>query len=101
MTQSPKHTPLPWRVFNGETIVGNDDKLLDYSNNDSSVEIAEGVYCENAEFIVRACNSHYELFDALDRILDEIDGIAFGNIREFSQHVLIKAKAAIVKAKGE
>lgn len=80
-----KHTPLPWEVCNGIDIypVGDiaarhyvadcdpdgaclADMALDvgeHPHTDSTYEMKKA----NAEFIVRACNSHYDLLDAVQR----------------------------------
>lgn len=67
-----KHTPLPWKAEAGEgrgaRIVGADEKwsALPCGDTDETV-------IANKAFIVRACNSHYELLDALRRIAAHTD----------------------------
>lgn len=60
-----KHTPLPWRVRDdGKSwaIIGAEPSWIgdiDKRNHNAAT---------NAEFIIRACNSHYELMEALKTI---------------------------------
>ena len=78
-----KHSPLPWEIENCHTGEGCWCRLIKHSevgwdNQDEIdepyvVNIAGSIPKEDAEFIVKACNMHYELVDALDsayRILD-------------------------------
>ncbi len=62
----PKHTPLPW---------GNDQTVILWDDGDAYPPIADIITDDiesperplaDAEFIVRACNSHYELLSALN-----------------------------------
>ena len=69
------HSPLPWKIR------GSDPKQV---RNYTNIEDSEGNFMCNlfrrwiwkdisradAEFIVRACNSHYELVEALEEILE-------------------------------
>lgn len=83
-----RHTPLPW----------DECFIADH----------EGCGCCNEpfnnldqEFIVRACNSHYDLIDCLELALVE-----FGSILNNPKHVppngaIETIKTAIAKAKGE
>lgn len=50
----------------------------------------------NAAFIVRACNSHYELLEALEAMVSEY--VAGDHIKNLAA---VAARAAIAKAKGE
>lgn len=62
MTKQAKHTPLPWDIHEGEdylSIFNTNEK-----NQDSDVlllELPSARDEENARFIVRACNNHYQL----------------------------------------
>lgn len=83
-----KHTPLPWDYFTGRTR--------------HHVEVAYGApgmgtaICSvpksqeaNAEFIVRACNAHYDLLAALEALYDRR-----------TSDTMAKARDAIAKARG-
>lgn len=92
MTQETKHTPLPYRMteyFAGDTageylwsVYSGDENNLKtiadyraYSYKDKRIngkkEAAEVERKQaTAEFIVRACNSHYELLEAISLALE-------------------------------
>lgn len=77
MTQN--HTPTPWTIETVQTSVGFVYKIgpfpwigdkvnhaciyVDYNNNAPTLKA-------NAEFIVRACNAHDDLVDALEAVLE-------------------------------
>lgn len=85
MTQEVKHTPLPWKQNNvGDVVSGKTVILETYDNQDEA----------NAAFIVRACNAHYALIEALEGLLKEMNG--YGD----EEHEA-KAIAALKLAKGE
>jgi hypothetical protein len=97
MTQQ-KHTPTPWTLewecedtgilkdANGEHITHiNGSRYFD----DRQDEIAH----ENAAFIVRACNSHYELLASLKACLE-----VFGD--DANGFIVKKARDAIAMAEG-
>lgn len=97
-----KHTPLPWTQYeNGGQI---------YNANKSFVTCVQSTLCqEDAAFIVRACNSHYDLVAALEAVTkelhelskDEQDDYSVG-IRGWSEcHAKVDAaNAALAKAKA-
>lgn len=68
---NPTHTSLPWRI---DAVYG--------VKSDADTELLASTYCEpnpqrnkaNAEFIVKACNSHYELLEACKAVLVSIQG---------------------------
>ena len=60
------HTPTPWEVI-WKTSVGNKEVVvadLDCLPNNDENEA-------NAAFIVRACNAHYDLVEALEMLLQD------------------------------
>ena len=83
MTDTPAHTPLPWASQPLETgddvgvsIVGSNLGGLVCASLPWPTEIDSGDYSRveaNAAFIVRACNSHYQLVEALRGIIDHFD----------------------------
>lgn len=104
MTRQSKHTPLPWKVYyaknNGQVILGTGEE------NGCAIQNHSGAFWRdddeakaNAEFVVRACNSHYELLEALECLLDKAD-------KEWGKSLVWRvtrdeARLAIAKAKGE
>ena len=115
---SETRTPGPW-TLGGQRIVGSDDI---HSNgrerNRKGISSASysSVVCEmhgdlrlpspraNAEFIVRACNSHEDLLAACEaveaQLLADAEGHCPGWI-ERMQPLYGQVSAAITKAKGE
>jgi hypothetical protein len=90
------HTPGPWRYEKrGDGSVGiwaqNDTKVIGMTAGWES-EFEEPTEA-NAEFIVRACNSHDELLEALHRTLALLPGRA-------DWPAVVFARAAIAKATG-
>ena len=90
-----KHTPTPWelRIVKGcgcghhkehtNIIMGNGKQIPGLNHSD-------------AEFIVRACNNHYALLDALKEFINRVE---IGEVR--SKRTYKKFKELIAKAKGE
>jgi len=68
-----EHTPLPWKRFNLTDIFPDDDDTYGTKhiadcqpdNPNNRMEIHE--QDANAEFIIRACNSYYDLLEACKR----------------------------------
>lgn len=106
------HTPLPWRLGStkkdgmafsreietslmGHCTVGH---TVAPSSSEAMIERAEA----NAAFIVRACNSHYELLEALKQVMGWI-GNWHPNFADDEEWLTVAApqiKAAIGKAEG-
>lgn len=110
------HSPLPWTIH-AERIDSRAAALEELTYQlDHTKELASHLYLlnadglcpaltgcgpaskANAEFIVRACNSHYELLEALEEFSREYDGMEDGT--GDTCPTLIKARAAIAKARG-
>jgi len=101
--QVQAHTPLPWRLAKdgGPSIYATRahpkagfDPLL------ASVEggpLTNDQQQANADLIVQAVNSHYELLEALEGLLEE----CVNRTHDLSTEWWDKARAAIAKAKGE
>ena len=105
-TETGKHTPLPWRA--GKT-QWNDGGRTPIYPADSDVEIASVNYTDglgtqekDAEFIVRACNSHYELLEAGKEALGqlkqelELNDDKYGELRP----AIKKLEDTLAKAEG-
>lgn len=110
-----KHSPLPWRVgkADGQELsidAPTGDPTLGYAKwdglaavygCDADPESGRLVMRANAEFIVRACNSHDELLAALKGLHDDIAEYArINNLGGFDNHWMKAARAAIAKAEG-
>ena len=83
-----KHTPLPWKALRGMTgkythfgkIYDQREESLGYCCYQGSRVFSplSDVLLEeaaNAQFIITACNSHYELLEALKEALKWIDAV--------------------------
>ena len=101
MTQERKHSPLPWKV-------SGQDLLCVKENNDLLAEVYSPVDQfvtpeANAAFIVLACNSHYDLVEALNNaVTDLYDGIPTGSVDAFDVIKLIeRVRKDMAKALAE
>lgn len=111
MKQEIKHTPLPWNLKNHH----DQNVIYGLENNQCTMEFCVAVVnCDdrtnsenkaNAEFIVRACNAHYQLLEALKALCGmQVKGHDLIDRLQFSQEgriVLDKIEAAIAKAEGK
>jgi hypothetical protein len=99
------HTPGPWST-SGRTIVDKTGRSICNNGNSST-----GDEPANAAFIVRACNSHYELLAALEactRYLADLNGSSWINgddpgsvdMRQRAKGLQDLAFKATSKAKG-
>lgn len=125
MTNEVKHTPLPYIVSEISVKAPNGvkySKLAIVSETEvdnlsgQKLVLAEMRYKASTseevqsttEFIVRACNSHYELLEALETLVNIIEenkkdsDKKFHNLKMlFGAYEIKPALAAIKKAKGE
>jgi hypothetical protein len=112
MTQ--EHTPTPFRVvahsWEETGIYAGDERIavcqINSGVSEETQDEYETIMDNNADFIVRACNSHDQLLEALKAMLflrecsDEdgyINGIGFVN----TDAILDNARAAIAAVEGE
>jgi hypothetical protein len=105
-----KHTPLPWKVYyaknNGQLVLGTgEENGQAIQNHNGSFWRDEKEAKANAEFVVKACNSHYELLEALEscerwfKLHSENVELTNG---KYTQHpMLTMIQDTIAKAKGE
>lgn len=67
-----KHTDTPW-TFDGHGINADGERIAKMSQApyiyDTGLPVRNEIFDANANFIVRACNSHAELLEALEHAL--------------------------------
>lgn len=93
-----KHTPIPWRIerqSNGLYAVCAD--LAKRHGGSTPFSLATDIRVANAEFIVRACNSHADLLEALQRL----EVASPGDLEDPESPAWVFARAAIAKAGGK
>ena len=100
--EAPVHSPLPWRTLlpNGRTVIAEDGVICDMFTR-SHAENQENERA-NAAFIVRACNSHYQLIVQLEKLLSihaAQCGVSVSDLKEEPKFVAIFA--AITAAKEQ
>lgn len=94
-----KHTPLPWRPLN--LTPERPGTSIGWSENTGTILVVYGHHeKEDAAFICRAVNSHYELLEALRNIINSDMAQREVNEGQISD-VLTQAKAAIAKAEDK
>ena len=69
------HTPVPWKVYyaknNGHLILGiGEENGQAITNHSGAFWGTNDEAKANSEFVVRACNNHYQLIDALENLLN-------------------------------
>lgn len=95
-----KHTPLPWKVYyaknNGQLVLGTgEENGQAIQNHNGSFWRDDAEAKANCEFVVKACNAHYELLEAL-----ELADAALSGSNMNMNVVQKKVKAALAKARG-
>lgn len=100
------HTPLPWSINprSNTTVCDRNERSVaacgvrsDLSIPDLHLELAS-----NAAFIVRCCNSHYELVSALQSIEERANYLSHMSMPAVSlTSIAEQARAALALAKGE
>jgi hypothetical protein len=98
-----KHTSLPWVLIDDKRVA---TKKGDYASGiadvfgNGSLEEYNAVRKANATFIVRSCNAHDALVDALENLLNGIDtGAITSDHDEILSNAVQKARDAINKAR--
>ena len=87
-----EHSPLPWKRHRPVYYADEAEQIF----NDDNILIACYVRPKDAELIVRACNSHADLLEALERLFKQIN-----NDHAYKDTYAMKqAKQAIAKARG-
>jgi len=88
----PQHTPTPWRKILAPTQIVTDQFVVATLHNENSYA--------NAEFILRAVNSHEELIMALRKLRRALDEMSLNPHDEFYNLAEI-ATDALAKAEGK
>ena len=102
-----KHTPLPWEHVGYGTIwpvsgEGSYPVAETFAHGSGKIK-EDTIEFQNAEFIVKACNSHYEMLEALEHVLSGLE--AWVEItddddkRDSDNEAIWEARAVILKAK--
>lgn len=101
------HTPLPWIATDPHRRVNPEGPFIGPSDG-SPVAALTGYYgldgiVANAEFIVRAVNSHDALINALEQIVDEkCDYMRINHLGDpETQHTIKAARAALSAAREQ
>lgn len=109
-TQTAKHTPLPWKIS-----IADRETVTAESGSDATS--GRGTVCTsptcrikpyydsetrraNAEFIIRACNSHYELVKACEAAKHAMNAMP-REYRHFIHHAIEQVGKALAKAEGK
>jgi len=77
------HTPTPWTIESrlvGPLVIVSGDTEVAHVDADS-FQLASA----NAEFIVRACNNHKPLLEALELLIDNISPEAWAALPQYVQ----------------
>lgn len=97
MEQKIKHTPLPWFY---EQVHKEGYFKITRDDGEDTHKVASGLSQSDAAFIVRACNSHYDLIAALEGLTSWCEGYEIAE-NPIALKYIEKARAALSKAKGD
>lgn len=107
LPEQAARTPLPWDWFHDAgcglpCIYGPDDAAVAMLDPWTSEEDKDGIAEADAAFIVRACNSHYELLEACSAWIDWLkpDTPWREDAADYETRMLDAMRAAIAKATG-
>ena len=95
-----EHTKLPWKMIDLKTEYDNRVVML---TEDDAILVARSPRIADAVFIVRACNSHDELLEACEKLIQMIDYAVDAGMNGSISNTcptVINACAAIIHAKG-
>lgn len=95
MPNETKHTPTPWFATSG-SIDGRDDV---YCTGQEGT-IAQNVRPQDAAFIVRACNAHDKLVEALEMVRDADEDCKKDGLPTIPDIARSKIDAALAAAKA-
>ncbi len=109
MTQETKHTPTPWFSSADGCIGTTEDGFNPIPHYSGMVEMAyykEPLALANAEFIVRACNSHDEMIAAVEECIraemNRRAKLLHGSpASDYTNKRIARLVVALAKARGE
>ena len=96
---NPAHTPLPWKPSDSGTSIWSageplgKNKIIGICSCDA-VSRPKDENTANTAFIIRACNSHYELVDTLQHLIDVLE-----TDEQPDESDLYPARCALAKAR--
>lgn len=106
MTNTAKHSPAPWMVYDYIANVGKYNKAIDIGANNRALARVIGEFDKeepgnvakaNAAFIVKAVNYHYELLELLKQCSPYLEKLISPKAIELEH----KVRAIIAKAEGK
>jgi hypothetical protein len=99
---SAARTPGPWRICDDADVVDARGRYVATAH-DATSDVGTAVEYANAEFIVRACNSHDALLAALEACQAELYRVTSERNASspHSDMIVCDARAAIAQARGE
>lgn len=98
------HTPLPWSIYADDKAVIRTNQNANSFRDEPDNEWIDCNTAEDAAFVLRAVNSHYELLEALELIEPHLDAIIChaSTMSEYEPNrIAKKVSDAIAKARGE
>ena len=99
--EEDKHTEIPWKF--GEEILGSERRFIETGK--EKLAIAEMItfrdnWKANADFIVRACNSHDELLEWVRKLADQLEMGGDEIYHDINKGFVDRARQIIAKAEA-
>ena len=97
-----KHTKIPWELME-ETQSGVTSYYINQYKKGRRETVCHSIGTQaNAEFIVRACNSHDSLVAILEQIIKDVDDcFETSDLRKFYDRMVANAKDTELALKGD
>ena len=93
-----KHTDLPWKLSPERDFIILMPEAAEVGHGHKYIAVGGGNTEANVEFILKAVNSHYEMLEAIDTAVKELEFVR----DEYAMDVLIDHLKGIAnKARGE
>lgn len=84
MSENKKHARLPYFIISNQQMKDLHDIVFCDDANEP-ITLARGLIYDDVEFIIRACNSHYELLELLHQCYEYIEGDGDAEIGIYGQ----------------